>query len=62
MKDYRDRIGAHAQFDDAKYWSFTRNTGLPRHTFRREVHPDVYVVAAAVVCLIIALIVTNIAQ
>ena len=63
-KDYPEyakrgnRISSHAQFDDERYWRFSRNSRLPRGTFDRS-WEDVghwWAPIVAVACVLIALI------
>lgn len=57
MTDYRDRISSSAEFDHPRWWSFERNSRLPYGTFDNgRLSPDFWVLAATVVCLIVALV------
>lgn len=59
MIDFKDRISSSAEFDQAKYWRFERNSGLPYGTFGKGVNPDVVVVIGCALCLIVGLAVAT---
>ena len=61
MNDFRHRISASAEFDDARYWTFTRDTRLPHGTFGKRRDWDAVVLVACCVLLALGLLVVNIA-
>jgi hypothetical protein len=61
MNDYRDRISSHAQFDDERYWRFTRDSRLPHGTFGTRRSVDSIVFAVLAILLALGLLAVNIA-
>jgi hypothetical protein len=59
VNDYRSRISSHAQFDDSRYWRFTRNSGLPHGTFGKRRRADSIVFATCMVLLALGLLAAN---
>ena len=59
--NFRHRIGSNPSCSDPRYWSFERNSGLPRDAFepRRRVDPDVVVlvVCCGILCGLLALLI-----
>lgn len=54
----RHNIGRDAQFDDQRYWSFSRNSGLPRGYFdKRRLSIDAVVVIVSVACFVVGMLV-----
>lgn len=49
-------IGSHSEFDNDRYWRFSRSSGLPANYFRRWT-PDAFVVASIVALAILGLVV-----
>lgn len=53
MNDFRNRISYSAEFDDARYWSFVRDSKLPYGTFGRPRSADWWVVAFCAVIVVL---------
>lgn len=51
-------VSTDARFDDARYWQFSRQSGLPIGYFdRRRVSVDAVVVIVSIACAVIGLLV-----
>lgn len=56
MKDFKDRIGSHAMFDDDRYWRFTRDSRIPHGSFDKKMSPDGFIYLACLILIFLELL------